>query len=118
MVAAREKIGKNAVGRPCFLIRRADHRDGFDGRENIAKKASVPFFILLFGYDPAVISGAMNSIDANFIDPLWLSETMRNSLSGLTVSSALFGCVSCSRYGAGSAQAGPRYTESRLDIRK
>jgi SP family xylose:H+ symportor-like MFS transporter len=60
----------------------------------------------------------MNSIDANFIDPLWLSETMRNSLSGLTVSSALFGCVSCSRYGAGSAQAGPRYTESRLDIRK
>jgi MFS transporter, SP family, xylose:H+ symportor len=63
----------------------------------------VPFFILLFGYDPTVISGVMSLIDANFIHPLGPSETMRNSLSGLTVSSALFGCVSGSRYGAGSA---------------
>jgi MFS transporter, SP family, xylose:H+ symportor len=48
---------------------------------------------LLFGYDTAVISGAVSSIDANFIDPLNLSETARSSLSGWTVSSALFGCV-------------------------
>ena len=48
---------------------------------------------LLFGYDTAVISGAVGSIDANFIDPLHLSETARGSLSGWTVSSALFGCI-------------------------
>jgi MFS transporter, SP family, xylose:H+ symportor len=48
---------------------------------------------LLFGYDTAVISGAVSSIDANFIDPLHLSETWRSSLSGWTISSALFGCV-------------------------
>lgn len=48
---------------------------------------------LLFGYDTAVISGAVSSIDANFIDPLHLSETARGSLSGWTISSALFGCV-------------------------
>ena len=55
---------------------------------------------LLFGYDTAVISGAVGSIDANFIDPLQLGETWRNTLSGLTISSALFGCV------LGSAVAG------------
>src|SRR5215472_938662 len=48
---------------------------------------------LLFGYDTAVISGAVGSIDANFIDPLHLSETARGSLSGWTISSALFGCI-------------------------
>ncbi|HEY6452820.1 MAG TPA: D-xylose transporter XylE [Steroidobacteraceae bacterium] len=48
---------------------------------------------LLFGYDTAVISGAVSSIDANFIDPLHLAETARSSLSGWTISSALFGCV-------------------------
>lgn len=48
---------------------------------------------LLFGYDTAVISGAVGAIDANFIDPLQLSETARNSLSGWTISSALLGCV-------------------------
>src|SRR6202453_1493018 len=48
---------------------------------------------LLFGYDTAVISGAVSSIDANFIDPLHLSETARSSLSGWTVSSALVGCI-------------------------
>ncbi len=40
-----------------------------------------------------MISGAISSIDANFIDPLQLPETVRSSLSGLTISSALFGCV-------------------------
>ena len=48
---------------------------------------------LLFGYDTAVISGAIDSIDANFILPLGLDETARNNLSGLTISSALFGCI-------------------------
>ena len=48
---------------------------------------------LLFGYDTAVISGAVSSIDANFIDPQHLSETARNSLSGWTVGSALIGCI-------------------------
>lgn len=48
---------------------------------------------LLFGYDTAVISGAVTSIDAYFIDPLGLSETARSSLSGWTISSALVGCV-------------------------
>jgi len=55
---------------------------------------------LLFGYDTAVISGAVNSLDADFIAPLQLSEGWRNALSGLTVSSALFGCI------VGSAVAG------------
>ncbi|HET9388788.1 MAG TPA: D-xylose transporter XylE [Steroidobacteraceae bacterium] len=48
---------------------------------------------LLFGYDTAVISGAVSSIDAYFINPLNLSETARSSLSGWTIASALFGCV-------------------------
>ncbi|MBB6254650.1 D-xylose transporter XylE [Nitrospirillum iridis] len=48
---------------------------------------------LLFGYDTAVISGAMDSIDVNFIKPLNLAETAHDSLMGLTISSALAGCV-------------------------
>jgi len=48
---------------------------------------------LLFGYDTAVISGAIDSIDINFILPLHLGETDQNWLSGMTISSALFGCV-------------------------
>ena len=48
---------------------------------------------LLFGYDTAVISGAVSSIDAYFINPLGLSETARSSLSGWTISSALVGCI-------------------------
>src|ERR1700742_5132844 len=48
---------------------------------------------LLFGWDTAVISGAVTSIDAYFIDPLGLSETARSSLSGWTISSALLGCI-------------------------
>ena len=56
---------------------------------------------LLFGYDTAVISGAVNAIDANFIDPLGLPETAADSLSGWTISCALLGCV------IGGALAGP-----------
>jgi SP family xylose:H+ symportor-like MFS transporter len=48
---------------------------------------------LLFGYDTAVISGAVSSIDAYFIEPQGLAESAKNSLSGFTVSSALIGCV-------------------------
>jgi len=48
---------------------------------------------LLFGWDTAVISGAVSSIDSYFIDPLGWSETARSSLSGWTISSALFGCI-------------------------
>src|SRR3977135_2117476 len=48
---------------------------------------------LLFGYDTAVISGAVSAIDVNFIEPLNLSETARSSLGGWTVSSALVGWI-------------------------
>ena len=48
---------------------------------------------LLFGYDTAVVSGAVNAIDSNFIAPQHLADMARDSLSGFTVSSALFGCV-------------------------
>lgn len=58
----------------------------------------------LFGYDTAVISGAVASIDYNFITPQHLSEAAAGSLSGWAVSSALFGCV------LGAAIAGPMAT--------
>ena len=49
---------------------------------------------LLFGYDTAVISGAVGAIDHNFINPqTGLSETARGSLSGWTISCALLGCI-------------------------
>ena len=48
---------------------------------------------LVFGCSTAVISGVVTSIDAQFIQALALGETARNTLSGLTVSSALFGCI-------------------------
>jgi SP family xylose:H+ symportor-like MFS transporter len=56
---------------------------------------------LLFGYDTAVISGAVGAIDANFVAPRGLSETDANSLSGWAISCALLGCV------IGAALAGP-----------
>ena len=55
----------------------------------------------LFGYDTAVISGAVSAIDANFITPQHLSESARDSLSGWAISCALLGCV------IGAAIAGP-----------
>src|SRR5262249_12502736 len=48
---------------------------------------------LLFGWDTAVISGGVSSVDAYFLDPVALSETARSSLSGWTISSALLGCI-------------------------
>lgn len=56
---------------------------------------------LLFGYDTAVISGAVNAIDANFIAPRGLSQIDAGTLSGWAVSCALLGCV------IGAALAGP-----------
>ena len=48
---------------------------------------------LLFGYDTAVISGAVAAIDHNFITPRGLPEAARDSLSGWAISCALLGCV-------------------------
>ncbi len=48
---------------------------------------------LLFGYDTAVISGTVGSLDRFFIEPLGLSETIANSRLGFLVSSALIGCI-------------------------
>ena len=58
----------------------------------------------LFGYDTAVISGAVSAIDANFITPQNLAEGARDSLSGWAISCALLGCV------IGAAIAGPMST--------
>ncbi|MEI2263943.1 D-xylose transporter XylE [Erwinia sp. CGal63] len=48
---------------------------------------------LLFGYDTAVISGTVSSLDHVFISPRGLSESAANSLLGFCVASALIGCI-------------------------
>jgi SP family xylose:H+ symportor-like MFS transporter len=48
---------------------------------------------LLFGYDTAVISGAVESIKVNFVAPLGLEESARLSLEGFTIAGALWGCL-------------------------
>ena len=48
---------------------------------------------LLFGYDTAVISGTVSSLEKFFIAPSMLSETAANSRLGFIVSSALIGCI-------------------------
>ena len=49
---------------------------------------------LLFGYDTAVISGAVNSLKAYFIEPRNLSDpNVANSLWGIVNASALIGCI-------------------------
>jgi MFS transporter, SP family, xylose:H+ symportor len=49
---------------------------------------------LLFGYDTAVISGAVGSLRVYFIDPRQLGDAdTANSLLGFIVSSALIGCI-------------------------
>ena len=47
----------------------------------------------LFGYDTAVISGAVESLNKFFIVPLSLSEQAGNTLLGSIVSCAIIGCV-------------------------
>jgi len=48
---------------------------------------------LLFGYDTAVISGAVGSLRVFFIEPRHLDPDAANSLLGLVTSSALIGCI-------------------------
>lgn len=48
---------------------------------------------LLFGYDTAVISGTVSSLESFFIAPFGLDELSANSRLGLVVSSALIGCI-------------------------
>lgn len=48
---------------------------------------------LLFGYDTAVISGTVSSLDSFFVQPFGLSEMAANSRLGMVVSSALIGCI-------------------------
>ncbi len=60
---------------------------------------------LLFGYDTAVISGAVEAIDHNFVQPRTeLSELARNAMTGNAVGIALWGCF------LGSLIAGPLAT--------
>jgi SP family xylose:H+ symportor-like MFS transporter len=47
----------------------------------------------LFGYDTAVISGAVGSLEQFFIQPYHFSTTVGNILLGVMVSGALLGCV-------------------------
>ena len=48
---------------------------------------------LLFGYDTAVISGAVESLRIFFIEPLGLPLGQASALEGFVVSSALIGCI-------------------------
>lgn len=48
---------------------------------------------LLFGYDTAVISGAVESLRIFFIEPLGLPVGQASALEGFLVSSALIGCI-------------------------
>ena len=47
----------------------------------------------LFGYDTAVISGAIESLNQYFIVPMDLVEQTANSLLGFIVACALIGCI-------------------------
>ncbi|UMB61798.1 D-xylose transporter XylE [Lutibacter sp. A80] len=48
---------------------------------------------LLFGYDTAVISGTVSSLESFFVLPFGLGEMEANARLGFVVSSALIGCV-------------------------
>lgn len=48
---------------------------------------------LLFGYDTAVISGTVSSLESFFVLPFGLDEMSANARLGFVVSSALIGCI-------------------------
>ena len=48
---------------------------------------------LLFGYDTAVISGTVSSLESFFVLPFGLDELSANARLGFVVSSALIGCI-------------------------
>ena len=48
---------------------------------------------LLFGYDTAVVSGAVSAIREFFVVPLGDTGNRANAIMGFTVSSALIGCI-------------------------
>ena len=48
---------------------------------------------LLFGYDTAVISGTVSSLESFFVLPFGLDELGANARLGFVVSSALIGCI-------------------------
>lgn len=48
---------------------------------------------LLFGYDTAVISGTVSSLESFFVVPFGLGELAANARLGFVVSSALIGCI-------------------------
>jgi len=48
---------------------------------------------LLFGYDTAVISGTVGSLENFFVIPFGLDEMAANTRLGFVVSSALIGCI-------------------------
>jgi len=58
----------------------------------------------LFGYDTAVISGGISSLESFFITPYNFSETIANILLGVMVSGALLGCVIGSALGGYCSQ--------------
>lgn len=47
----------------------------------------------LFGYDTAVISGAIESLNQYFITPMALAEHTANTLLGFIIACALIGCI-------------------------
>lgn len=72
---------------------------------------------LLFGYDTAVISGAVESLRKFFIDPLGLQPDQANALEGFVVSSALIGCIIGASILIGIAQVERKSDRKRWDIR-
>lgn len=58
----------------------------------------------LFGYDTAVISGAISSLETFFIEPYHYSQSISNVLLGFMVSGALLGCIIGSAIGGYCSQ--------------
>lgn len=58
----------------------------------------------LFGYDTAVISGAISSLEQFFILPYHFSQALSNTLLGIMVSGALLGCIFGSALGGYCSQ--------------